>query len=281
MTSLSASYRACAQITREASSTFSLSAWLFDRDTRRSIQALYAFCRTADNIADSSKLTIRQKQAGLRALRTALTSQQPAKIAADMWPALFHTMKNHNLPVAELDIILDGVSSDIGFRQPLTIGELDRYSFKVAGIVGVLSARILGGYKKSTLEGAKQLGIAMQYTNIIRDVAEDLTIGRIYIPQSSLREAGLTIEDLKAHQNQAGLQRALEILTKRADSYYDHALPAVKELHPSYQKPVLAAAGLYRHILERIKQKQYTVYDSRIRLSRLEKLQLVWRIYHP
>lgn len=269
---LARSYQHCARITRQASSTFSLATWLFDTDTRRSIRALYAFCRIADDIADSTTLTTRQKQRGLKSLRQAITTRQASRVGQDIWPALFDTIQRHNLPVSELELILDGVASDITFHQPLTIAELDRYSYLVAGIVGVLSARILGGYKKSTLLGAKQLGIAMQYTNIIRDVAADSEQGRIYIPQSILRDAELTPEQLKQRTNQAGLQRALTVMANRAETYYIHSESAILDLHPSYQKAVRVASALYKSILDRVKQKQYTVYSGRIRLTALEKI---------
>ncbi len=277
--SLHQSYVACRKVTRQASSTFWLASLLFDLDTRRSIRALYAFCRTADDIVDASKLNKSEKIAQIRAMRQALITKQPAEIAPDIWLAVFDTMQSHKLPIVEMETVLRGVAQDITFRQPTTLQELDRYSYMVAGIVGILSARVLGGYRKATLEGAKQLGIAMQYTNIIRDVTADGQLGRIYLPLSVMRAQGLSPKDLAEGKNQAALRRTLTALANRAETYYDHAESSIRDLHPSYQLGVKVALELYRSILERAKQKRYTVTKGRIRLNRREKIALVWRVY--
>lgn len=192
MSGLRASYTACARITRRASSSFALTTYLFDTESRRAIQALYAFCRIADDIADDPQLSARTKRQRLYAMRRALTLQKIPPIQPEIWLAVFDTVRHHRLPIDELTTVIDGVTSDITFRQPLTIGDLDRYSYQVAGVVGVLCARILGAPKRSTLLGAKQLGIGMQYVNIIRDFSADIDLQRIYIPQSVLREAQLS-----------------------------------------------------------------------------------------
>ncbi len=276
MTSQRASQAACARITRRASSNFTLATYLFDRETRQAIQALYAFCRVADDIADSTTLTSSMKRRQLMMMRRALHIRKSPPVETDIWPAVFNLIKVYRIPIAELETVLDGVTSDIVFRQPLTISELDRYSYEVAGIVGILCARILGATKRSTLLGAKQLGIGMQYVNIIRDVGTDIDLQRIYIPQSVLREAQLTPAQLLQRTNQAGLERALTILTKRAQTYLTHAARAIDDLHPSYQRPVRYILRLYAELLERIKQKQYTVYSQRVSIPTYEKLLFLW-----
>lgn len=277
--SLQQSYLACRQVTCRASSTFWLATLMFDLDTRRSIRALYAFCRVADDISDTGDLSRSERIARLRAMRQAIISRQPASISPDIWPAVFDTIDRHKLPLKELETVLRGVAQDINFRQPTTLSELDAYSYMVAGVVGILSARVLGGYRKATLEGAKQLGIAMQYTNIIRDVSADSHINRVYLPLSVMRAQGLSPKDLSTGQNQVGLQRTLAALAKRAEIYYEHAETSINDLHPSYQLGVRVALELYRAILERTKQKRYTVTEGRIRLNRREKIALVWRVY--
>ena len=277
MTSPRASRAACARITRRASSSFTFATYLFDPETRHAVQALYAFCRVADDIADSPTLTTQSKRQQLAMMRRALKLRKVPPIEPEIWPAVFSMIEAHHIPLPELETILEGVHSDITFRQPLTIGELDRYSYQVAGVVGILCARILGATKRSTLLGAKQLGIGMQYVNIIRDVSSDIDLKRIYIPQSVLREAKLTPTQVLQRENQAGLTRALTILTRRAETYFQHAEAAIDDLHPSYQRPVRYALKLYSQLLESIKQKQYTVYSQRVSIPTHEKLLLVWR----
>lgn len=273
------SYRSAARITRKASSTFWLATMLFDLDTRRSLQALYAYCRVADDIGDSLELSNATKINKLRLMRQALHSKRPVAVAANIWPAIFDTIRQHKLPVGEMEIVLRGIASDITFHQPTTYSDLDKYSYQVAGVVGVLSARVLGAYKPSTLEAAKQLGIAMQYTNIIRDVSEDQKLGRIYLPQALMRSHSLSPAQFSAGHNSAGLTATLAAMAIRAETFYDHAAPAIADLHPSYQKPVIVAFELYHAILDRIKQKQYNVLAGQVRLDWNEKLALVWRVY--
>lgn len=273
------SYQACRQITKQASSNFYLSSRLFDLDTRRSIRALYAYCRTVDDIADSRRLTPAQKTKALDSIEAALKAKKPARYAKKIWPALYDTMSHHKIPEGEILEVLSGVRTDIDFIQPRTLAELDRYSYQVAGVVGVMTARILGSFRQRTLEGAKQLGIGMQYINIIRDVGSDAEAGRVYIPLSVLKEAGCSTREVIEGTNQAGLSRALTRLHDRAVSYFDHSKPALLDLHPSYQRPVRVATELYRTILDRMKQKQYTVREERISLSRREKLTIAWQAY--
>ena len=277
---LSRSYRVCTSLIRRASSTFYLASLPLDRDTRLSLRALYAFCRTVDDISDSTKLQPRQKQAALSAISQALSRQQMPRYARDIWPALYHTMQVHKLPLDEILTVIKGVETDIHFVQPQTLAELDRYSYQVAGVVGVLSARILGAFKQSSLEAARQLGIGMQYTNILRDIDADLRLGRIYIPVSVLREANCNLATFRQVAASPARDQALKRLADRAEIYYTHAWPAINDLHPSYQWSARAAWRLYHEILERTKQKQYTREDGRLRLSRRHKIQIAWQARH-
>lgn len=277
MTKLASSYRACGRITRRASSTFFLASILFDHDTRRDIWALYAFCRVADDIADSQDLRTNQKRHRLGLMRQAIMTMQPSTVEPQIWPALFSVIRRHKLPQAELVDVLRGVGSDINFHQPNTWEDLDRYSYLVAGVVGVLMARLLGVNQVRTLEKAKQLGIAMQYTNIIRDVAADKALKRCYLPYSIMQSAHYRRIDYKHGLNQAGLTTVLSRMGDRAEKYYHSSLTGIDQLHTSYQKPVRIAYQLYYSILVRAKQKRYNVLESRIRLNRREKIILVWK----
>lgn len=279
MTSLAQSYRACRRITARASSTFYLASLLFDAPIRRDIQVLYAFCRVADDIVDASKHSDEQKRALLKAMQQAIDTHQACEVEPEIWPALFAIQARYRLPKAQLKDVLRGVGSDIVFAQPKTLAQLDEYSYYVAGVVGLLSARILGAQKASTYRGARQLGIAMQYTNIIRDVAADHALDRIYIPKSIMREYGVRPSMLDEFPQAPELVAALTRLTEQAEGYYAEAEAAIRDLPVGYQKPVRVATALYRGVLERVKQKRYTVLDGRVRLNRLDKLAVVWDTY--
>lgn len=279
MTDLTQSYRACRRITARASSTFYLASLLFEGPIRRDIQVLYAYCRVADDIVDASSLIDTQKRTQLAAMERAITTGKPVDVEPEIWPAVRAIQAKYQLPQRELLDILKGVGSDIKFTQPKTLAELDQYSYYVAGVVGLLSARILGAKKVSTFRGARQLGIAMQYTNIIRDVAADHALERIYIPKSVMREYGVKPAMLEQFPQAPELVAALTRLTEQAEKYYAEADVAIQDLKPSYQKPVRVATALYRGVLDRVKQKRYTVLDGRVRLNRFDKLAVVWDTY--
>lgn len=274
--SLKQSYQACRRVTAQASSTFYLASLLFEGATRRDIQALYAFCRVADDIADSATLTSREKRSKIAAMRSAITKRKAPEVEPAIWPAVWRVADEYALPKAELLEVLDGVESDIDFRQPKTLRDLDVYSYYVAGVVGILSARILGVTTKRGFEAAKNLGIAMQYTNIIRDVASDTSLKRTYIPLSLAKKYQLNADDATLSSQ---LNLAVAELSNRAQSFYDLATPGIADIPTRHRKPVQVAFELYHGILERVKQKQYNVSIGRVRLNRLSKLQVVWRVY--
>jgi len=279
MTKLAASYAAARRITRRASSTFYLASLLFEPTIRRDIQVLYAFCRVADDIADDPHLIRAMKLQRLAQMRAALEDGASTPEPAEIWPAVREIIAHYELPLEQLREVLEGVSSDIDFRQPKTIAELDRYSYLVAGVVGLLSARILGVRRAETFQAAKSLGIAMQYTNIVRDVHHDLTLGRVYIHQSVMKQVGVTPSMLKSEHTTPEIEAAVRLLADRAEDFYQKSEPGIQALDKKYQQPVRAASGLYRSILERVKQKQYNVFTGRTRLNRIEKLSLVWSVY--
>lgn len=212
-------------------------------------------------------------------MKKALINKQTPPVAAQIWPAVWDMVERHGLPNRELVTVLNGVASDITFEQPQTIAELDRYSYMVAGVVGVLSARVLGETSPSALAAAKNLGIAMQYTNIIRDVSGDATLKRVYIPTSIMRRCRVTSEMLTAPAASKQLRAAISLLADRAESYYRLALPGIEAISQAQRRPVLVAYHLYRGILESIKQKRYNVNVKRVRLSAFKKAKVVWQVY--
>lgn len=273
------SFRACSRITSRASSTFYIASRLFDAQTRQDIQALYAFCRVADDIADDPTLRKSLKMHQLQAMREALTNDRLPSIEKRIWPAVRSVVKRHNLPLSELNLVIEGVSGDVDFRPIKTISELDRYSYLVAGVVGILAARVLGVTDKPTLTAAKDLGIAMQYTNIIRDAPSDYVDGRVYIPIQLQKKFQVDRSMLAASVASDELVAALKVMSDRADDFYEKSKFGLMQLPREKRRPVWVAFNLYRGILERIKQKRYNVNAGRIRLNRPAKAKVVLQVY--
>jgi phytoene synthase len=273
------SFKACSRITFRASSTFYLASKLFAKDTRRDIQALYAFCRVADDIADDPKMTKKLKQSQLNEMMLVLKSNIQPSINNEIWPAIRYVIAKHNLPLDELELVIRGVSKDVEFKPIKNFLELDRYSYLVAGVVGVLSARVLGVSDRQALTAAKDLGIAMQYTNIIRDVSIDYNNGRIYIPVQLQKKYKIDQTMLAAPMVSKELASALSAMSERAEKLYQKSKLGLVKIPRNKRRPVMVAFNLYRDILEYIKQKRYNVNAGRVRLSRIAKVKVVLRVY--
>ncbi len=271
---LKESFRYCRSVTRRASSTFYLASHLFTKEVRRDLYGIYAFCRIADDIADAPGLSVRERQQELDLLAHTLKTERYSE-GDKLWPACFDVMRRHNIPKTYFNELLAGVRRDTSPFEIKTLAELDHYSYLVAGTVGAMCAHILGQPSKQTLRGALQLGVAMQYTNIVRDVSADAVLERVYLPSTLLRRHGLSRQDVLARRNEAALRRVLAELAERAQQGYAKADQAIGALAPSNQRPVRIALNLYRRILGRIEQKHFSVYNKRIRLSLPLKLMVV------
>lgn len=264
--SLDDSFRYCRSVTRQASSTFYLASRMFAREVRRDLYGVYAFCRIADDIADAPGLSALERQQELDLLAHTLKTERYSE-GDELWPAFFDVVRRHNIPKTYFNDLLEGVSSDISPFEIKTIGDLDRYSYLIAGTVGLMCTYILGQPDKQTLHGAKQLGIAMQYTNIMRDVSADAAIERVYLPSAVMKQHGLSRQDVMDGRNEEALRGVLADLAQRARLCYDQAEQAIHGLAPGNQRPVRIALNLYRGILNRIEQNHFSVYNKRIRLS--------------
>lgn len=260
------SFRYCRSVTRQASSTFYLASRMFARDVRRDLYAVYAFCRIADDIADAPGLSALKRQQELDLLAHTLKTERYSE-GDTLWPAFFDVIERYNIPKTYFSELLEGVRTDISPFEIKTLADLDRYSYLVAGTVGLMCTYILGQSDKQTLQGAKQLGIAMQYTNIMRDVSADADIERVYLPSMVMKQHGLSRKDVLGGHNEEALRGVLAELAQRAQLYYDQAEQAIHGLAPGNRRPVRIALNLYRGILNRIEQNHFSVYNKRIRLS--------------
>ncbi len=275
-TELKASFAYCRKVTRRASSTFYLASRMFAPGVRNDLCAIYAFCRIADDIADAPGLKQQDRRQELSLLTHTLKSERYSE-GDELWPALLDTLARHKVPKTYFYELLEGMEQDIAPFEVKTYRDLERYSYLVAGTVGVMCVYVLGQPSQKALAAAKQLGIAMQITNILRDVSADAAIGRVYLPSDLLARHNLSRKQVLQAQNQAALAQVLKELAARAEQKYDLAAAGLPYLTPANRRPVQIALNLYRSILRRIEQKHYNVYNTRIRLSLVAKLMVVVR----
>jgi phytoene synthase len=258
-----------ANITRESKSNLALAFVALGRERRHDITVFYAFCRVIDDIADSTRLTVAEKARGLSDWRGWLrqgTPDEPA-LARD----LRDLMAKYSLAPAMLDEIIDGVEMDLHDARYDTFEELRLYCYRVASAVGLVSIEIFGYRNPACRQYAIQLGLALQMTNIIRDVGKDLGTGRIYLPQEDLARFDYSEDDLRQKKRNASYRRLMEFEAKRAEDFFASAAA----LLPREDRRSMVAAeimrSVYQALLRRMKADGFRVFEKEYRLTRLQK----------
>jgi phytoene synthase len=191
--------------------------------------------------------------------------------------ALAAAAERFGLRQADLLTVIDGMEMDLAQNRYLDFAALEVYCDRVAGVVGRMSAQIFGYRNAATLTYARDLGIAFQLTNIVRDVGEDARRGRIYLPQDELARFGVTTASLLALAPSGDFRGLLAFQVERANAWYERALGELPAEDRRTQRPGLAMAAIYRTLLQEIARDGYRVLDRRLALTPLRKLWIAWR----
>jgi phytoene synthase len=263
--SLEQAYRACAAVTRERAGNFKHAFVFLDRPRRRAIEAVYAFSRRADDIADDpAPLESRRQRLGR--LREAL-HRPPADDA--VLTALADTIARYRIPLEPFDDLLDGVVQDLDVRRYETFEELSAYCARVASTIGLICLEIFGYEGGDVARGhAHDLGVAMQLTNILRDVREDAERGRVYLPRDELRRFGLSDTSLT---DGADVEPFLRFQITRARDFFSRGLQLLPHVTRRARPCPAALAAIYGRLLDRMDADPGRVLRERISLPSLEK----------
>ena len=282
MISIDESYRHARDITRRVATTFYYTFYFLPPERRRSLFAVYAFSRRADDAVDSVEegaSTPARAREDLKALRDLVErSTRPAGLQDDtadpLLPALRDTMERYSIPRKPFDDLLDGMEMDMEPRRYETFEDLHGYCYRAAAVVGLIAVEIFGCLKPEAREVAIHLGIAMQLTNILRDVDEDLARGRIYLPLEDLRRFGCTEEDLRRGIVHEPLRALLSFEAERAHEHFRKAEPLYDLILPESRYCPILLMRFYRRILERIEESGFDIFRRRLSLRWHEKLRL-------
>jgi 15-cis-phytoene synthase len=279
---LQASYRFCGAVARREARNFYYAFLLLPDARRRSMCALYAFLRHTDDLADEPGFAAAKARA-LDAWRLDLASALAGTGTA--WPglgALADTVARHSIPSDLLQTAIDGVLMDVEPRRFVAFDELRDYCYHVASVVGVACLHIWGYRSEGgTAERlAESCGIALQLTNIIRDVREDARNGRIYLPEEDLARFGVAKSDLGREGRPGERVRALLAFeAERAYEYYDGA-DQLAPLVERVGRPVLVTIiGIYRALLDEIARRDYNVFSARVSVSPWRKIAIAVRAF--
>lgn len=265
---------------RKGSKTFHFASRFMGRERRNAFYAIYAFCRKTDDLVDDNEgnpklqvMLIRNwKKRFLEAWRAG-ASEDPV-----LAPFVF-VMKKHSIPLRYPLELIRGVSMDIHKKAYGTFAELRRYCFRVASVVGIMLMHVFGaGNLRRMKRYAIKLGIAMQLTNILRDVGEDARMGRVYFPEDELARFGLAINDILSLRKTERLIEFLKFQVARARRYYSEALDGLRMIHKEARTVILMSFTLYREILKVIEENGYEVYTRRAYVALHRKVLLYFNL---
>ncbi|KAJ1425861.1 isoprenoid synthase domain-containing protein [Ochromonadaceae sp. CCMP2298] len=287
---LALAYRRCEYVTELFSKTFYMGTSLMQPEARQHVWAIYAWCRRTDDIVDSPRALLNREvlQSDLQDWGVRLDEIWSGKPRDLFDLAMADTVRAFpSLPIQPFQDMIAGMIMDIpglGQERYQTFDELYLYCYRVAGTVGLMTLPILGtaeGYTEAqATEPALALGIALQLTNILRDVGEDLERGRIYLPMEEITFFGLTEDDLFRCEVTPQYREFMKFQIKRARDYYAQAARGIPMLAPSGRLAVQASLDLYSKILDVIERNGYDNFNKRAFTTKLEKLAVLPGAYY-
>lgn len=279
---LAEAYQRCEQITRENSKTFFMASGLLPAEKRSAVRALYAFCRVTDDIVDrgggdaGSLLKAWERQALHPIHNHHIENMDTPTLVALAWQ---DARQHRQVPVLYAEQLVGGVAYDLLKNRYETFNELAAYCYGVACTVGLMSMHIVGHSGPEAIPYAIRLGVALQLTNILRDVGEDWRMGRLYLPKEELDAFGLTENDIARGLVTEPWRAFMRFQIERVRVLYASAMPGIAMLHPDGRFAIGAAAELYEAILEQIELNDYDVFTRRAVVStsgKLRRLPGIW-----
>jgi phytoene synthase len=266
------------ELTQKSGSNFSLSFFFLSKEKRRAMQALYAFCRHSDDIVDQDEpREVRQKQLGeWRKELDACYSRNPN---IPMMKDLMECVSKYNIPKTYFEELILGVEMDLDNNRYQTFDDLYLYCYRVASIVGLMCIEVFEYKDAETKKYAEYLGIALQLTNILRDVGDDASMDRIYIPLEDVKSFELDEQEILQKRYSSRFSALASFHAQRAEDYYQKASAA---LPVSDKKNMLAAeimGRVYHSVLGRIRMNDYHVFEGRTSLSKPHKLLIAFQVW--
>ncbi|MBN2013175.1 phytoene/squalene synthase family protein [candidate division KSB1 bacterium] len=269
------------RLTKEYSKSFYMSSQLFPRNIRWATYTVYGFCRYVDNLADnprhrSNKELLNEVNCFERELKIAYrTGESEHPILKSFIPV----MKQYHIPLKYPLDLINGVRMDIMPLVYETFDDLYLFCYRVASVVGLMMTHIMGYSDDSAFIYAEKLGIAMQLTNILRDVQEDKDMNRIYIPRAEMQRFGVAEHDIIYERFSENVRRLIHYQVERAHQYYEEAQPGIRLLSPHSRFAIYSASRIYRGILYKLEHRNYNPFLGRVFVPGSQKMQILAREY--
>ena len=274
VTDLELAYEECRLITRREAKNFYYAFLTLPARRRRAIYVAYSFCRYCDDAVDAERSDA-EKLRMLAELRDKLNRCYQGQADEPLFLGLADVARQYDIPQEYFREVLAGVESDLVKNRYQNFEELSRYCYQVASVVGLICLQIFGYKDARARQYAIDLGLAMQLTNIARDVKEDLTFDRIYLPQDELARFGYSEEELLAGTCNDAFVNLMRFQARRARDYFRSGFQLLPYLSPRSRACPAALGLIYSKVLDRIEDANYNVLDRRVSLSTAEKLQVM------
>lgn len=273
---MSAAAPGAVAITRASKSNLALAFIALPRERREDMSVFYAWCRTVDDLADDAGHAEAERRAALEVWKRAVIA--PVAHEPALADPVRRLIEKHALSVGDFHEIIAGMEMDLDHVAYATWDELRLYCHRVASVVGLVSAQIFGARLPATRQYALDLGLALQITNILRDVGEDFANGsRVYLPREEMARFGYTADDLAARRENEAFRALMHFQAERAAEFFRAAAEGL----PREDRKAMVAAeimrGIYSRLLERMRADGFRVFDRRYRLSRAAKMAIIAR----
>jgi len=286
--SLQSAYSHCRSITKKHAKTFYMATRFLPNHKQRSIFAIYGLCRYLDDLVDEAEDLIEHHEIShleiyerLDIFKNNLVDSYKGINQNDpILIAFSDTLKRYEISLELPLLLLEGVKMDLQKSRYNTFDELYDYSYKVASVVGLMTSEVFGYTNNKALDYAVDLGIAMQLTNILRDVGEDLARDRIYLPADELEEFGIRRDSLLSKEKTPEFCEFMSFQIERARRYYIEADKGILMLDQDSRLPVLLARENYSRILDKIEENNYNVFEERAYLNSAEKLSIIPKVMY-
>ncbi len=262
-------------IVKASGSNLAFAFAVLPKEKRADMRVFYAFCRVVDDIVDDGDFSVEERRRRLDAWR-ALVKGEAAELRPGLEIELSELQQRYDLPENLLLQIIDGMEMDLAAPVRYeSFEDLKKYCYRAASAVGLVSIEIFGYQRERTRDYAELLGYALQLTNILRDVAEDAAIGRVYLPREDMERFGYSEQDLLAGKYDDRFFALAEFIASRAEGFYAEADAALPEVDRESMKCSEMMRVIYQQLLGKMRNDQFRVFDQRYSLSKWELMKLL------
>lgn len=270
-------FRKAKSITKKYAKTFYLASKFLPEDKRMATYSVYTICRITDESVDDP---LHLGQESLNRIKEGIESAYSSReLDDDLLLCFRETINKYEIPKGYFDELIEGMGMDLVINRYRNFKDLEVYCYRVAGVIGLIMLKIFGYNEPIAEKYAISLGIALQLTNILRDIGEDFQRGRIYLPLDEMQRYGVTENDISAQKIDERFKEFMDFQIKRARQYYAVAQEGIGLIpEPRSRFVASVAKELYSGILDSIERNGYDIYSQKAHVNRISKLALILKI---